>query len=112
MKNTKTIITVKKIAGVLLFLVLLAVCTLYVMRTLKDKGNYLKYMDFYEEEESFDVLFFGSSRMLDGVYPMELWEEYGLTSYNMAQHSEGMRTSYWQMKNAFAHNTPKVVVVD
>ena len=112
MKDTKVKVIIKSIVSVVLFLVLLAVCTYNVDRTLKDKGNFLKYESFYEEDEPFDVLFFGSSRMLDGVYPMELWDEFGLTSYNMAQHSEGIKVSYWQMKNAFQYNTPKVAVVD
>lgn len=110
MKNTKA--KIKGIVYVVLFLLLLALSTYHVTQTLKDKGNYLKYVPFYEEEEQFDVLFFGSSRMLDGVHPMELWDEYGLTSYNMAQHSENTRVSYWQMKNAFQYNKPKVAVVD
>lgn len=112
MKKDKGLRIVRKTAGILTFLVLLFACTVFVMRTTKDKGNYLKYQQFYEENENFDVLFFGSSRMLDAVYPMELWAEYGLTSYNMAQHAETLSISYWQMKNAFAHNTPKVAVVD
>lgn len=110
MKNTKAKII--SIVYMVLFLVLLALSTYYVTRTLKDKGNYLKYVPFYEEEEQFDVLFFGSSRMLDGVHPMELWDEYGLTSYNMAQHSETTRISYWQLENAIKYNKPKVAVVD
>lgn len=110
MKNTKA--KIKSIIYMIMFLLLLALSTYYVMRTLKDKENYLKYVPFYEEKEQFDVLFFGSSRMLDGVHPMELWDEYGLTSYNMAQHSENTRISYWQMKNAFQQNKPKLAVVD
>lgn len=103
---------IKKAMGIIIFLCLLAACTFSIMEIVKDKYNYYKYVEFYEEENSFDVLFFGSSRILDAVYPMELWEEYGITSYNMAQHSENTRISYWQMKNAFEHNTPKVAVVD
>lgn len=112
MKSTKAYEVIKYGFKIIAFIFILAVCTHYVAMTLKDKGNYLKYEEFYQEEEAFDVLFFGSSRMLDGVHPMELWDEYGLTAYNMAQHSEGLRVSYWQMKNAFAHNKPKVAVVD
>ena len=97
---------------VFVFFFLLGVCTLYIMQTTKDKGNYLKYQQFYEEKENFDVLFFGSSRILDAVYPMELWQDFGITSYNMAQHSENLNITYWQMKNAFKYNIPKVAVVD
>lgn len=109
--NRRTAI-VGSVFKALLFLLILGVCTCYVDRTLKDKNNYLKYSLFYKEEESFDVLFFGSSRMLNAVFPVELWTDFGITSYNMAQHGEGTNVTYWQMKNAFQHNRPKVAVVD
>lgn len=108
MTKSKVVSLIKVIA----FLLVLVLCTGYVSQLLKDKNNYLKYSLFYTEKEPFDVLFFGSSRMLNAVYPMELWDEYGITSYNMAQHSENLRVTYWQMKNAFEHNKPQVAVVD
>ncbi len=101
-----------EILKIILFFLLLMSCTFYVERTLKDKENYLKYSLFYEEKESFDVLFFGSSRMLNGIYPMELWDQYKIRAYNMAQHAENSQITYWQMKNAFEHNVPRVAVVD
>lgn len=109
MKNRKKVVTVIKLVA---FGVILTGVTIFVSTVLKDKYNYLKYTSFYEEEAPFDVLFFGSSRMLDGVYPMELWDDYGITSYNMAQHSERLKITYWQMKNAFHYNKPEVAVVD
>lgn len=71
-----------------------------------------KYKDFYKEEEPFDVLFFGSSRVLDAFQPMELWEDYGIRSYNMAQHGESLSRDYWQLKNALEHKKTGLVVMD
>lgn len=71
-----------------------------------------KYEDFYREKENFDVLFFGSSRMLDAVQPMELWDDFNIRSFNMSQHSEGLARDYWQLKNALEHNHPQLVVLD
>lgn len=79
---------------------------------MQDKNNAEKYMEFYKEKEDFDVLFFGSSRMLDGVYPIELWDTYQITSFNMAQHAESLPVTYWQIKNVLNYTTPKVIVVD
>lgn len=110
MKKGKSIVI--NCTKVICFLMVLILCTNYISGILKDKDNYLKYASFYSEKEQFDALFFGSSRMLDGIYPMELWEEFGITSYNMAQHSEDLIISYWQMKNAFEYNAPKIAVVD
>ena len=50
------------------------------------------YYDFYQQEQDFDVLFLGTSHVLNAVYPMELWRDYGIVSYNMANHSENICT--------------------
>ena len=100
------------IAKIIVFLLCFFVIMCLFNRTLKDKNNYSKYLKFYEEKEPYDILFFGSSRMLDCIQPLELYQDYGITSYNMAAHSENMNITYWQMKNAFKYNTPKVAVID
>ena len=102
----------KTIVSWILFLALLITSTLAVDRLLRDKENCSKYDRFYAEKEDFDVLFFGSSRIIDGVVPLQLWEEYGIRSYNMAQHNENVITSYWQLRNAIKYHPPKVVFFD
>ena len=99
------------IITIFIFIIAFIFSTWFVNRTLKDKDHCTKYKRFYKEE-SFDVLFFGSSRMLDDIQPMEIWEDYGITSYNMAMHSESLNVTYWQMKNAFKYHVPKVAVID
>lgn len=103
---------VKEIIKIVAFLFLVSFTLVILNRLLIRKDEYNKYDQFYDEKENFDVLFFGSSRMLDCIQPMEIWEEYGITSYNMAQHSEGLGRSYYSMMNAFKYNKPKVAVID
>lgn len=79
---------------------------------LERKYSYTKYYDFYHQKQDFDVLFLGTSHVLNAVYPMELWRDYGIVSYNMANHSENICTNYWQLRNALAYTDPKVVVID
>ena len=102
----------KTILSWVLFFSLLITSTAAVDRLLRDKENCSKYDCFYSEKEDFDVLFFGSSRVIDGIVPMQLWEEYGIRSYNMAQHNENVIASYWQLRNALRYHTPKVVFFD
>ena len=71
-----------------------------------------KFAGFYKEKEDFDVLFIGSSHVLNGVFPQLLWEEYGIVSYNMGGHGNRMALNYWVLKNALEYTTPKCVVVD
>lgn len=81
-------------------------------KLLERKDSISKYYSFFSQKEDFDVLFFGSSHMLNGVYPMELWNKYGIVSYNFGGHSNTIPTSYWVMKNALDYTNPKVVVLD
>lgn len=79
---------------------------------LERKGSYVKNADFYAAKEDFDVLFLGTSHMIMAISPMELWEEYGITSYNLANYGQWLPVDYWVLKNALDDTTPKVVVVD
>ncbi len=81
-------------------------------RILEYKGAYYKYAPFYEEENNYDVLLFGTSHVLNGIFPMELWEKYGIVSYNMGGHNNSLAVDYWIMKNALKETTPKVVLID
>jgi len=76
------------------------------------KSSISKYKDFFEEEKDYDVLFFGSSVVINSVFPMQLWQEQGITSYNFGGHANYISTSYWVMRNALDYTTPKVAVLD
>ena len=78
----------------------------------EQKDSRYEYGPFLAQEEDFDVLFFGTSHMIYGVYPMELWQDYGIVSYNLAGHGIHIPTVYWVMKNALLQTKPKLVVVD
>ena len=43
---------------------------------------------------------------------MELWENYGIASYNLANYNLPIPVSYWVMRNALNTCKPKVVVLD
>ncbi len=68
---------------------------------------------FYQEEQgSIDVVLAGSSHMLNGVLPMQLWQEQGIASYNIAQNAQSMPVTYYAVKDAIDRQHPKLVVVD
>lgn len=80
---------------------------------LTDPGYaYNKISDFIEHSDSYDVLFFGNSHMANGVFPMELWHDYGITSYNLAGFGLRMPSIYWVMKNALDESEPELVIID
>lgn len=83
-----------------------------IASVMERKESVIKNGDFIEEKQNVDVLFLGTSHVINGVYPMELWNEYGIVSYNLAGHSTPIASSYWVLQNALDYTTPKVVVID
>lgn len=84
----------------------------YLTDLMELKNSDMIFLPFLEQDENFDVLLMGSSHMIFGVYPMELWNDYGIVSYNMGGHGERIPTTYWMMENALEHTTTQLVVID
>lgn len=96
------------IVVILIFVIICMAFSALVRR----KASVAKYKDFFAQEENFDVLFFGHSRMWNAIFPMDLWNQNGIVSYNFGGPGNRMATNYWIMMNAFEYTTPKLVVVD
>ena len=102
----------KKIAMTALWLAALVCCLLLADKWMRRDDTDRKYGAFFEDQQGFDVLFMGTSRVLDAVSPMELWRDFGVTSYNMGNNSEPLEATYHVLKYAMGVHKPKVVVVD
>lgn len=57
-------------------------------------------------------MFLGSSHVIISTNPLQLYAEYGITSYNMAKYGGMVTESYWILMNALDYCEPKCVVVD
>ena len=102
----------KRAALALLWLAALCGCLLLADRAMRRDDGERKYGQFFAEKQEFDVFFMGTSRVLDGVQPMELWRDYGITSYNMGNNSENLETTRWVLDLAMDTHKPKAVLVD
>lgn len=71
-----------------------------------------KYIKFFSEQKEYDVLFYGSSHVLSGIQPMEIWDKYGITSYNLAGHAASLGMSYWVLRESLQYHKPKLAVLD
>ncbi|MCF0114525.1 MAG: hypothetical protein HUJ56_04170 [Erysipelotrichaceae bacterium] len=68
---------------------------------------------FYElEDNSVDVLFFGTSNGASAFNPAVLYEQEGIRSYSLACEQQNLLTSYYWLKEALRFQKPKVVVLD
>lgn len=102
---------IKTVVSFLAVISLTCIGLFYCAKVTERKESKEKFAGFYEEE-NLDVLFLGSSHVLNGIFPMELWHEYGIVSYNMAGHGNRPAMNYWILKNALEYTTPKLVVLD
>ena len=67
---------------------------------------------FFAQDTEYDVLFFGSSHMVNGIYPMYLWQAYGIPAYNLAGHGCRPSMAYWVLKMALKYHKPQAAVLD
>ena len=103
-----------------LFLCILFVCVEFVFQILIPKLCYeemlpttLAYRNFYKmEENTIDVFFMGSSLAATTYIPQELYERYGITSYNLASEKQSPVVSYYWLKEALRYQSPKVLILD
>ncbi len=103
---------IKRILAVVLVITLVCVNVLALQKVLIRKRSAELYNDFFQTQSELDVMFFGSSHVNCGVSPMQLWRDYGITSYNFGNDAMGIKEAYWTLRLALDYKTPKVVVLD
>lgn len=105
--------SVKRLAACLCFILIFALllaCANYVLRDKSGaEGIYLYYK---EERNSLDVLFIGSSHIMCGILPSQLWRERGITSYDFASSALVTAEVYYMVREAFRTQSPKLVFLD
>lgn len=106
MKHLKRMITV------MFILTIISSCTYFLAQVTKRSDSDFKYDPFFHENTDYDVLFFGTSHVINAIFPMQLWNDYGITSYNFGGHANSLAASYWAMVNATQYHKPKIAVLD
>ena len=104
--------TLSRVIAVILTFALLLAALFGLSELVKRKASYIQYADFFDEKQNFDVLFFGTSHVLDAVQPMKLWKDHGFLSYNFGGHANAIATTYWAAQLALEYTTPSVLVMD
>ena len=102
----------KRVISVLVLLALVISGVLFLSRALAITDGTEKNGAFLRDDRQYDVLLFGSSHMVNGIYPMELWKNYGITAYDLGGHGASLAASYWEMRLAVEKHKPKVAVLD
>ena len=102
----------KKIFKSVAFFLILSIVIISAAGLLKKKESYYYKDQFFSSNMDYDVLFFGSSHMHEGIDPIYLWENYGISSYNLASAGESIQMTYYVVRAALEHTHPKAIVVD
>lgn len=95
------------------FLCVLAGTIIISNQILEQKYSKDAMRGFYDlPKDTLDVAFIGSSHMLNGVLPVDLWDNYGIRAYNAGQHGQRLSMTYYYMKEVIDKQHPKVMVID
>ena len=78
----------KRILGVILWLIVFAIGLFALDDVMRRDDSERKYGSFFKDTQGFDVFFLGTSHVMDAVYPIEMWRDYGITSYNLGNTAE------------------------
>ncbi len=107
---------IKKILGFVVILIFLFIGLNYFFQPIWIEWNsYDTIHGFYEEpENTIETIFLGSSVVASGVSPMELYENYGLSTYNLGSSGQPMLGSYYCLEEAYRlhRETLKTVILD
>lgn len=109
---------VKRIISIICVIAILISGLNYSNKLLIRKDSLIKYRPFFESEQEFDVLFYGSSRVINGISPLDLFHNYGITSYNMSMYANYIPENYYLLKETIdtleskGKILPQVVVLD
>lgn len=101
----------RRILEACVFFLLVFAVLFSVSRLVERKESRRLFSPFLEDPEAYDVLFFGDSRFMNGMLPLELWEDYGIPGYNLSCYGNSLAVTYWSMMNALDYAKPKLVVI-
>ncbi len=101
-----------RIIAVLVTLALIAGGIWVLSRMVRRDETFIHNEAFFSEKNDFDVIFLGSSHMLNAVFPMQLYKDYGIVSYNLAYHGAGGKASIKELILANKYHDFKIAVLD
>lgn len=103
-----------------LFLCILGICVNLAYQIMVPKYFYEEdwatsaaFTGFYEmEKNTIDVLFMGSSYAASAFIPQKLYNDYGITGYNLGCEQQNLITTYYWLREALRYQQPKAVVLE
>lgn len=99
-------------AKTIVFIICTSCILLHMQKITSNKSQLELPASYFETDERTDVIFLGASTVTFGLYPMELWNTYGYTSFNLGSGEQTFAMSYYLLKESLQRNHPSLVVLD
>lgn len=111
---------IKRIVSCVLFVAillgLLQVSSLIFQPKSNDKASGIYYPRangiFSEPKDSIDTVFIGDSEVYHSFIPLNIWRDYGITSYDVSSPSQKLVYSMEFLKKTFENQSPKIVFLE
>lgn len=111
---------IKRIVSCVLFVAillgLLQVSSLVFQPKSNDKASGINYPRangiFSEPKDSIDTVFIGDSEVYHSFIPLNIWRDYGITSYDVSSPSQKLVYSMEFLKKTFEKQSPKIVFLE
>lgn len=75
-------------------------------------NSYARVRQFYQEEQRPEVVFIGSSHVHYNINPLQIFDEYGITSYDFASPDQDFSASRLYIEESIRMGPPKVIVLE
>lgn len=111
MEDSRLIKMIRALIVIAAFVAALIICMRILV--LKSEDGIKQMESFYlQEEDTVDVLLMGSSHIYCDVNTGILWDEYGISAYDLGGAEQPYWNTYYFLKEALKTQTPKVIVLD
>jgi len=103
----------KCIINVLLFTTLLCLIVCWLQNHSHNEAERYQIERFYHEDQnSLNAIILGSSHPYRGISPMELYNNYGISCYDLTSSAQSVMTSYYAIKEALKTQSPELIIID
>ena len=107
----------QRIIKSVVFILILAVCWVFLQAVFSYNWDSehveAKYESYVSAPEgSIDVLWIGTSNTYSDICPVVMWNNSGITGFNMGTANNVSLFEYYQLQYLLKHNKPKLVVMD
>lgn len=102
----------KRFIYILVFIIFTVFIAIKYEYVIKNKFQAYSIKQYYYEKNNIDVFFLGTSRVYFTLSPMEVWNKYGIVSYNRGTAQQSYKLSFLFLEEILLRHKPKVIMYD